>query len=210
MNKFVILLDGDLHPNERLRQQCAQRRVIAADGGIRHAAALKLEPELWLGDFDSVSAEDADRYRSVPQIAFPADKDQTDGEIAVAAARERGATDLLLAGAFGGPRADHALLHHLQAVQLAKEGLEVFLSDGRQEGYPLLPGRHAFDIPVGTRFSIVGFSRLAGLTISGAMWPLDKAAVPFASSLTLSNFSTGTVKIELNEGKAILVTSPPS
>ena len=53
MSTFVILLGGDLVVTERLRQQIAGARILAADGGIRHAAALGVDPELWLGDFDS-------------------------------------------------------------------------------------------------------------------------------------------------------------
>ena len=53
MSKFAILLDGHLKVTARLEQQLSGARVIAADGGIVHANALKLSPELWIGDFDS-------------------------------------------------------------------------------------------------------------------------------------------------------------
>lgn len=49
MSTFVILLGGDLVVTERLKRQIAGARVLAADGGIRHAEALGVEPELWLG-----------------------------------------------------------------------------------------------------------------------------------------------------------------
>lgn len=205
MSAFVILLDGDLVARSRIRGQVSSRRVIAADGGIRHAAALGILPELWIGDFDS-APEEIDRiFADVPRIAFPEDKDRTDGELAVEAARERGATDLLLAAAFGGPRADHAMLHALHALRLAGDGLNVMMSDGKQEGYPLLPGQHRFDLPEGTLFSIIGISELDGLTVSGARWPLANRMVPFGSSLTLSNLADGPIEIGLDTGRALLV-----
>ena len=51
--------------------------VIAADGGLRHAQALGLTPNLILGDFDSLGY--------VPQGAevFPVEKDDTDAMLAI-------------------------------------------------------------------------------------------------------------------------------
>lgn len=205
MKRFVILLDGGLTPTARLRRQVEGCRVIAADGGIRHAAALGVMPELWLGDFDSTPEEMPARFNSVPRIAYPQDKDLTDGEIAIMEARKRGATHLLLAGAFGGDRADHALLHKLTALRLAGEGMFVMLSDGNQEGHPVLAGEQSFDIPDGTLFSVIGFTALCGLSISGAKWPLDNIDVPLGSSLTLSNVVTGLLEIALSQGQALLI-----
>ena len=67
MSKFVILLGGTVHVTDRLRQQVAGARVLAADGGIAHADALGLKPELWLGDFDSTSRELDEKYADVPR-----------------------------------------------------------------------------------------------------------------------------------------------
>lgn len=49
MTTFTILLNGDLCVTDRLFHQIGNSRVIAADGGMRHAAALNVMPELWLG-----------------------------------------------------------------------------------------------------------------------------------------------------------------
>lgn len=71
MSTFVILLGGDLVVTDRLKRQIAGARILAADSGIRHAAALSVEPELWLGDFDSTSAELRVQYGHVPQRRSP-------------------------------------------------------------------------------------------------------------------------------------------
>ena len=205
MSHFVILLGGDLSPTPRLRDQVAGARAIAADSGIRHAEALGLDPELWTGDFDSVDEGLRGRFERIPTEIFPAEKDMTDGEIAVDAALARGATSLVLAGAFGGRRADHAFLHLAAAIRLAEGGMPVVLSSGDQEGRPLLTGDAAFDFPDGTLFSILGFTPLTGLTVRGAKWPLDGAVVPFGSSLTISNEVRGALSITLGEGRALLV-----
>ena len=208
MSRFVILLGGDLVRTARLDARIAGARVVAADSGIRHAHVLGVTPELWVGDFDSTPQELGERYAAVERRSFSADKDMTDGELAVAAALGLGATSLVLAGAFGGPRADHAFLHLALALRLAEAGTPTLLTSGTQEGHPLLPGTAAFDYEDGTLFSILAFSELSGLTEEGAKWPLDRVVVPFGSSLTLSNEVRGALRISLQRGRAILVAHP--
>ncbi len=205
MTRFAILLDGDLKASTRLKTQVEGCQIIAADGGIRHAETLGLTPDIWLGDFDSAPGEALKKYHSIPRLTFPRDKDLTDGEIAVAEALKRGATSLILIGAFGGKRADHALLHKLMALRLAGDGLSVTLSDGNQEGHPVLPGTKRYDFPTGTLFSLIGFDPLSGLTIRGAKWPLENTKTPTGSSLTLSNVVSNRLEIELAAGKALLI-----
>ncbi|MER8514653.1 thiamine diphosphokinase [Mesorhizobium sp. M0761] len=213
MSTFTILLGGDLVRTPRLDRQVAGTRVIAADAGIGHARLIGLMPELWVGDFDSVPADLPADLAAVPREVFPPEKDKTDGELAIAAALERGATSLVLAGAFGGKRADHAFLHLALSLQLAETGTKVLLTSGAQEGAPLLPGKAGFDYADGTLFSVLGFSDLSGLTVSGAKWPLDHVEVVFGSSLTISNEvksnkTGGGLEIELGHGRALLLAHP--
>lgn len=208
MSTFTILLGGDLIRTPLLDRQIEGTRVIAADAGIGHARMLGVMPELWVGDFDSVPADLPDDLAAVPRQVFPPEKDQTDGELAISAALERGATSLVLAGAFGGKRADHAFLHLALAVRLAEGGMDVLLTSGAQEGIPLLPGKAGFGYADGTLFSVLGFSDLAGLSVAGAKWPLDHVEVAFGSSLTISNEVKGRLEIALGSGRALLLAHP--
>lgn len=210
MSRFVILLGGDLVATPRLAVQMEGARVIAADSGIRHASALGVVPELWTGDFDSVDDAMRAGHADVPVEAFPPEKDKTDGEIAVEAALVRGAEEIVLAGAFGGARADHAFLHLTACLRLAEQGMPCLLTSGNQEGVPLLPGETAFDYEAGTLFSILAFSDLHGLALSGAKWPLSDRHVPFGSSLTLSNQVAGQLAASLGSGRAMLIAHPVS
>lgn len=207
--RFAILLGGELTVTSRLKSQIDGARIIAADGGMRHAAALGVEPELWAGDFDSVDDALRSKHAATPVELFPTEKDLTDGEIAVNAALARGASELLLVGAFGGARADHAFLHLSAALRLAELCVPCILTSGVQEGIPLLPGEERrFDFDDGTLFSVLGFSDLEGLTLTGAKWPLEAHHVPFGSSLTLSNEVRGTLSARLSSGRALLLAHP--
>jgi thiamine pyrophosphokinase len=207
MSRFTILLGGDLTVTPRLLGQIADTHVVAADSGLLHADPLKIVPELWVGDFDSTEPDWLDAYDGIERMVYSPDKDHTDGEIAVGEALSRGATSLVLAGAFGGPRADHAFLHMALGVQLAERGVSVLLTSGAQEGSVLPHDRAGYDYPPGTMFSILGFSELRGLTVEGAKWPLDDVVVPFGSSLTISNVVKDGLVVRLREGRALLVAT---
>ncbi|WOC16475.1 thiamine diphosphokinase [Pseudochrobactrum sp. MP213Fo] len=208
MSKFLILLGGDLTVTPRLLKQIAGARILAADSGMRHAAALGVTPELWLGDFDSTDAALADSYQAIDRQVFPAAKAMTDGELALHEAYERGATEVILAGAFGGERTDHTFLHLSMAAAQAATGKHIFLTSGFEEATPLAHGMMEFDLPNDTLFSILGFDTLTRLTISGAEWPLDEVSVPFGSSLTLSNRVKDKLTVALGAGHAVLLASP--
>ncbi|WP_182086946.1 thiamine diphosphokinase [Aureimonas sp. ME7] len=202
MSRFTILLAGPIEATSELLAEVAGTRVIAADAGIRHAGALKVVPELWVGDFDSHVGEPD--LVAVPRRTWPRDKDRTDGEIAIAEAWARGASSLLVVGAFGG-RSDHAFSHLVIALRESEAGRDVVLFDGREWGYPLPLAPRRFAARRGAQFSILKFSDLGGLTIEGARFPLDRADIPFASILTQSNEALGDVTVDLRKGRALLL-----
>lgn len=209
MSKFAILLGGDVTPTIRLKAQLGGARVIAADSGMKHAAALDLQPELWVGDFDSAGAVLEEAYRDTPRHVFPAAKDSTDGEIAVREAIAKGATEIILVGAFGG-QFDHALAHATQLIALAERNIKTFATSGGEEAWPLLNSLTLWQIAKGTRVSIVGLTALKALSIIGVRWPLNKRDVAIGSTLTLSNESTGDVAITLEQGRALVLLYPGS
>lgn len=202
---FTILLAGDLRITPDLNARILSTRFIAADSGMRHARSLAIAPELWVGDFDSSTDADFSDFRTVERLTYPEEKDISDGELAIREAVRRGATELILCAAFGGTRLDHVLVHLTLAIKYAKKGLRIILTDGNQTAVPLLPGEHVFELEQGTRFSIVGLSKLSRLTISGAHWNLNEQDVPLGSSLTLSNKIIKKLKISFVEGEALFI-----
>ena len=207
MSRFTILLNGPISLTGRLKAQAKGTRAIAADGGIMHASSLGIEVELWIGDFDSTSAELAARYRDFSRRQFPVSKDKTDGELAAEEAVARGATSLLLVGSFGG-QSDHALGHFALSLKLARAGVPTMLTSGEEEAHPVLPGTTRLDLPRDSRLSLIAFSDLKGLTLRGTHWPLDRADVALGSTMTLSNVALGDVDIMLEAGYGIAIAHP--
>ena len=209
MKSYTIVLDGHLQVTGRLISQIGKSNVIVADGAIRYIEALHVKPELWVGDFDSTGSGLKLKYNTIEQRSFPVAKDKTDGELAIDFALERGAERIILCGALGGKRSDHAFFHFAHALAMKKKGIDVLLTSGNEDGYAILPGHYTFDFPVGTIFSLIGFDDLGGLTIEGARWPLFEKNVPFGSSLTLSNEVNGKLQLHLSTGRALLLATLP-
>lgn len=205
---FVVLLGGALSVTPRLRADVAGARVVAADGGMRHAAGLSLTPELWVGDFDSTPADLVAAWPDIERQPYPVAKNETDGAIAVSVAIERGARNILLAGALGGERSDHALMHLLHAVSLEEEGFAIKLTSGEEEAWPLLPGAREIDLPKDSLFSVLGLTPLSGLFIENVRYPLADFSLPFGSSRTISNVAEGPIRLSLASGRAILIARP--
>ncbi len=207
MHPFTILLGGSVTPTQRLRAQVAGSRVIAADGGMMHARLLGLQPELWVGDFDSASAELQQAFAHIPREEHPVGKDFTDGELAVEAALARGARRLILVGAMGG-QTDQTLAHLLLGLRLAQRGIPTLLSSGYEEAYPLLPGKLDLDLPLQSKLSLLPLGGFVGLSLRGVYWPLHRFDVPLGSTRTLSNLSLGPVEIELEAGYGVVIAYP--
>ncbi|MGJ8572429.1 MAG: thiamine diphosphokinase [Hoeflea sp.] len=205
---FAVLLGGALEIDDRVLALMQGARVIAADGGMRHAQALGVLPEVWVGDFDSTPTGLSEFHAATPRMPFPAEKNFTDGELAIEQAIERGAARLVLIGSFGGERTDHALSHLLQAVALAERGFHVVLTSGLEEAVPLLPGSRVLDLPAGSLFSVIAFTALTGLSLAGAKYPLDQADIAFGASRTISNVAEGPVTASLGSGRALIIARP--
>ncbi len=207
MSKFAILLGGPITPTPRLKRQLDGARVIAADSGMAHAATLKLVPEIWVGDFDSSPQKLVDHWHNVPRQAHPAEKDASDGELAISEALRRGATSLILVGGMGG-QLDHVLAHVGFLLALAKRDIDVFMTSGSEEAWGLVHKLEINDANNGQRLSVLPFTDLVGFTISGVKWPLAGRNVKLGTAQTLANVATGAVKLSLNAGSAVVVTYP--
>ena len=97
--------------------------IICADGGIKHAEALGLTPDVWLGDGDSLCGDDVEvgeRY------TLPVRKDNTDMDLAIELALEKGCKDITVIGGIGGRR-DHEFSHFCLLKKLLENGAKAGL-----------------------------------------------------------------------------------
>ena len=108
--------------------------LIAADGGGNALFAAGVAPQLVVGDLDSLeaAAEAAFAGAGVEIRRHPAEKDETDLELALLVAIRHGATSIDLLGAMDG-RWDQAFANvGLLALPSCEEGLDKNLSGQRR------------------------------------------------------------------------------
>lgn len=189
--------------------------IIAADGGLRHLKTMGLQPDVLVGDMDSAEEYGLDEvYRRDLELAgvevrrLSVKKDESDMEIALKIAEERGADEFILVAATGS-RLDHSLFNINLAFELRARALDVRLYDGLQELMPVI-GPVELDIKnrEGMTLSVVPFTDLAGLSLIGFDYPLDDIYAPYTKTLTCSNVvNKDCARIKIKEGRALVVIS---
>src|SRR6266849_1085630 len=103
----VLFAGGTIRPGSAVEQALAHPDlIIAADSGALSALALGLLPAFVVGDLDSLPASVLARVQEQGSQVIPAlaEKDETDTELAIDLALERGATRVTILGALGGDR----------------------------------------------------------------------------------------------------------
>lgn len=122
--KAVVMAAGGA-VDERIRPYLEDSDlVVAADGGAALLLSLGVVPQVVVGDFDSLGEEAAERLQRLGSqlVRVQPEKDETDTELAVRHALERGARSVVLLGAIGS-RLDHTLANLLLLGRLASQGI---------------------------------------------------------------------------------------
>jgi thiamine pyrophosphokinase len=186
----AIFANGDYEDDAYYLERFARaRRVIAADGGYAFLHRHGLAPEALVGDFDSlpedlVAAADA---AGVTIVQRPTRKDQTDTELAVAEALERGTRAIELLGALGG-RPDHLLGHVAVLRGLEQRGVPAWIaSPGLVLRVFWAPASVTLDSPPGTIVSFQSLAPTSVLTLRGFEYVATNAPLNAESCLGVSN-----------------------
>jgi thiamine pyrophosphokinase len=222
--KAVILADGDAPTREELDVAWpgwsrGVELVIAADGGARHAAGLGLTLDCWVGDGDSIGPDALAALAAsgieIRRVATA--KDESDTELALTTAVERGAGEIVVLGAFGGARLDHALANVGLLAMPSLAGCDVALLDGRTRLRLIrAPGTDGsavrLDLPgrVGDLVSLVPFGEgVEGVTTDGLAYPLRDEPLPAGPARGLSNVrSDAAAGVTVRRGLLLVVESP--
>ena len=135
MKRIVIFANGHLPDPDRARAFLLKDDfIICADGGMRHALALGLTPNLIVGDLDSADKDHLQQLQNagVEIELFPGDKNETDLELAITRAFELNAAELIIVAALGG-RTDQSLANIGLLANPLYASYHLRLDDGVEE-----------------------------------------------------------------------------
>lgn len=194
-----LLLAGDYAaPNIAPK---AEDYVIAVDGGIRHAAHFRRVPDVWLGDFDSSDAALAAQYANVPRLAFPADKTQSDFELALAYANAHARDDTRHILGSSGNEADHAFANLWVLPQSAapcivwQKNAVILAAHGAVECQ--------FSAKKGSKISVFAYEALGGVQYHGLRWPAPQTGIePFVALAARNEMAEEHARIAWQSGFA--------
>ncbi len=183
--------------------------VIAADAGYLTAKRLGITPDVILGDFDTLGEENIPD--GVECLRVPAEKNDTDTQLAVKVAIERGAGEIVIVGGLSG-RIDHTLstIAILEDLWERKENrIYAILTDGknrvrfiRNSGTILPRSQYRY-------FSLIAADEtVKGVILDGCKYPLKNGRISRRNQWAVSNEIVGNCAlIEIKRGGAWVIES---
>ena len=180
--RAVIIGSGEIKDYEKAKSRiCAEDYIICADGGYDHAVKMRIEPNILIGDFDSIKKIPED----IERVQYPTRKDMTDSHIALELAKEKGYDKVLLLG-FTGDRADHTLTNILLLINYP----DAVIADDNNE-IQLIKDTVELCGNSGDTVSIIPIcGNLEGITTSGLEYPLNNETLYVGDSRGVSNVMT--------------------
>ena len=211
MSTVVIYLGGD-GPVEAPKIKGKVSAVIAADSGLELADSHGIMVNLIIGDFDSADPEIVEKYVSAGSIKeeFPTEKEVTDFELALLAAKDYEAENLIIIGG-AGQRLDHLLgnISVLAGEQTSRWIVDAHFGDvnisicrpGQPRNITSKFGECISLIPVG--------GHVEGVSTSGLKWKLDEDSFNTNFARGISNESTDeNISVDVKSGSLAILHGP--
>lgn len=206
MKQAFVFVGGEICP-ERITERPEENAVtIAADVGWKNAKRLGITPRILVGDFDSLGEPDVEEETEVLQV--PAEKDDTDTQLAVDLAISRGAEHITIIGGLDG-RLDHTLSNLAILEDLDRRGIHALITDGRNR-VRFLRNNSTLIPRSGFRYLalLAADETVKGVSIEGVKYPLKRAKLHRAHQYAVSNeIEKNCALIEVRRGGVWIVES---
>ena len=187
--RAIIFANGTFTDAQQARDLLhADDVVIAVDGGTRHAWEAGVDPQLVIGDLDSLTEQEQERLTSsgAEISSFSPHKDRTDLELALLHAASQGADEMVILAALGG-RLDQTIANLLLLTLPDLAGCHARIVQGAQTAFVIRDGALIEGQPGDTVSLIPLGGDAIGVTAEGMEWPLDDDTLRFGPARGVSN-----------------------
>lgn len=204
--KAFIYTGGVVHTDRVTEHPRADDLRIAADSGYLTARALGDRVDIAVGDFDSMPADELPE--GVEMIRVRAEKDDTDTQLAVEIAAERGADDIVIIGGMSG-RLDHTLSSLYILEDLTLRGIYAVMTDGKNRARFLRSGSALIGRSGYKYISVIAADeKVRGVSIEGCRYPLRGATLERRRQYAVSNEIEGNCAlISVKKGGIFIIES---
>lgn len=205
----VIFAGGELRAGKAVDAAIASAElVIAADQGAETALRLGCQPAIVVGDFDSLGKLPLQtlRERGCEIIQAQVEKNETDTELAIMVAVERGASRITLLGALGGARIDHTVANILLLTGF--DALPIRIVDGPSTCWLLRgPGHTSVEGHAGDLLSLFPLAGAAeDITTTNLYYALRNDTLRFGRPRGVSNVLTQDhAEVALERGMLLVI-----
>lgn len=199
----TIMTNGEYAAISRYRSVVdSSEMIICADGGANYAYQMNIVPDCIIGDLDSIHPHVLEHYTrlKVPVMKYPRHKDFTDTQLAISAAEEKGAGNIILLGSLGG-RLDHTLSNLYSCLDMALKGHQIIHYHPDYQVY-MVNSCLTLKGTAGDVVSVLALTDIAkGVTEIGFEYPLQDAVLESRNPFAVSNVMSGpTAVIRVQEG----------
>lgn len=210
--KCIVIGAGDLTLGEIAVGE--DDLVIAVDGGLGYCGLLGVEPDLMVGDFDSVTEQEAEAIVTlegqIPDriIRLPVEKDDTDMLAALKEGLKRGYRDFRIYAGMGG-RFDHSFANVQCLLYLKNRDAVGYLVDGSGMTLVIKNEEVRFKKGLEGYLSLFALTESAkGVSIRGMKYPLENAVISNDFPIGISNeFIDEEAVIAVEDGSLMCVIS---
>jgi thiamine pyrophosphokinase len=206
--RVLIFANGEVSDLEVVKKMIVPADIlIAADGGTLHIDALGLTPQIVFGDMDSLPPERLASLEATGIHLFrhPAEKDETDLELALQWLVAEGFCTIRIVGALGG-RLDQTLANLYMLADPRLQKCDVRLDDGRMEIFLISTQKKLTGEPGDTVSLLPFFGPAQGIITQGLYYPLNKETLLPYRTRGISNVLVGNeASISLSAGMLLCI-----
>lgn len=202
--KTVIFSGGNIQDGIFVKSALEQAElIIAADSGAEKAEIYDITPDIVVGDFDSLPPKklDALKNKNITIISSFPEKDQTDTQLAIQTALEKGATSVYILGGTEQNRLDHVIAN-VSLTRFSPKIPVYFINGDQKIWIEKGPKKVHIDGKPNDLLSLIPFTEIVtDIKTTNLKYPLSREPLHFGQPRGISNvFTKDNISVDFSEG----------